>query len=132
SPFALPFRIQVDAGAVAVVGGIFHQVHQYLLNQNGVHGDEQRIVRGSKDQMDLRKTLLEFGSYAGKDLFGYFQFFADTGGGVSYAGNGQQIFHHTDQPLGFTADISQQGRPLLWGEDGVIFQHSGDRTHDGG
>ena len=100
---------QLDfSGCLAVNHGIFHEVGQDLLNQNGIHRYDQQFVWNGNGDGDRWKVAVKFLYSLPQNLLGSFWDRGDMGLMIPHTGDREQIFHHTDQPLGLVADILQQ------------------------
>ena len=101
-------QAQLDpCGRFAMLDGIFHQIDQHLLNENDIHRDhKQRIGRGDAD-LDRGIVPLEFHGGCAENLFSRLQLLFDIRS-AGHTRDGQQIFHHADEPVGFVAHIFQQ------------------------
>ena len=85
--------------------------------------------------MDLHRytgeSLAEFSDRLSQNLLRRLRLLGDLGLVVADAGDGEQVFHHADQPLGVVPGVCQQGLLLRLGEV-WIFQHGGGGADDGG
>ena len=118
-------------GGSAVEHGVLHQIGQDLHDEDGVHGDQEQLVR----HVDLHghggKPFSEFADRLVQDFLRSLRLLGDFGRFVADPGDGEQIFHHADEPLGVIPHIHQKG--LLFGRgEGGIFQNGGGGTHDRG
>ena len=111
--------------------GVFNQVGEDLLNENGVHGDHQQLIRDIYRELDVRQALMGFLNGFGQDFLRGLRPGGQLRLVTADAGDGQQVFHHADQPLGLLLDVLKQGAAVLKGEVGVI-QHGGGGADDGG
>lgn len=113
-PGAIPLRGQGDVrGGSAVEHGVLHQIGQDLHDEDGVHGDQEQLVR----HVDLHghggKPFSEFADRLVQDFLRSLRLLGDFGRFVADPGDGEQIFHHADEPLGVIPHIHQKG--LLFG-----------------
>ena len=111
---------------------IFQQIHQHLLNKNGVHGNQQEFLRQGNLDLLAGVVLMEFYQQGIHQFLQhrvlFFQFHIS---GVN-PGDGQQIFHHPHQPLSVGGHPRQHFQVLFPGESVVILHHGGTGAVDGG
>ena len=111
---------------------VLQQVHQHLLDQHGVHGDHNKVLRQLQLHRNVRAALFEFDQHRVQQLFQH-------GGGLFdrhlfpvEAGHGKQILHHTVEPLGILAGLPQQLEGLFLAQRIVVFRHGGAGPVNGG
>ena len=78
----LPERDIQMVSAQGVVDGVFHQVQQHLLNQDGVHGNEEKFLRGFQGELPVGVLLAEHGSGGFQDLLPRLRRLVDLGAAV--------------------------------------------------
>ena len=116
-------------GSSPVYGGIFQQVGKHLLDQDRVHGDEQQLVRCGDCDLDLRETPAELICCLAEDFLGRLLLLGKLLAFSANAGDGQQVLHQPDQPLGLFPRILQEGALLLRRQAGGL-EHGRGRPHD--
>ena len=108
---------------------VFQKVGQHLLDQDGVHGDKQEIVRRGNADRNIGKPLAEFLHDLAEDFLHDLRLFGDLGARVPDAGDGEQVLHHADQPLRLVASILQK-LALLGNRQVGRFQKGGGDADD--
>ena len=78
------------------------------IDEDGVHGDQEQLVR----HVDLHghggKPFSEFPDRLVQDFLRSLRLLGDFGRFVADPGDGEQIFHHADEPLGVIPHIHQK------------------------
>ena len=94
-------------GVFAVPNGVFKQIGHDLLNEDRIHRYDEQIIRHSHRYLDAGIVLAEFAGDLAEHLLGGLRLLGDPGV-LAHAGDGQQVFHHADQPLRVIAHILEQ------------------------
>ena len=129
---ALAGQGHVDMVGLAVDDGVLHQVHQYLLHQQGIHGHHHQLIRQMDTDIHLRVVLVGLGHGGLDDLLRRLRLFLDLSLLRAYACDGQQILYNADEPLGVLVGGSQQLLALLLRQSAVLLQQNVGGAHDTG
>ena len=87
---------------------VFQKIGQHLFDQDSVHGDKQEIARRGNADGNIGKPLAEFLHDLAEDFLHDLRLFGNLGARVPDAGDGEQVFHHADQPLRLVAGVLQK------------------------
>ena len=106
--FAILMHRECNMGGVfAVSNGVFKQIGHDLLNEDRIHRHDEQLIRHSHRYLDAGIVLAEFAGDLAEHLLGGLRLLGDPGV-LAHAGDGQQVFHHADQPLRVIAHILEQ------------------------
>ena len=118
--------------ALRVDDGIFQQIDQHLLNENGIHGDDEQLIGYGHVDGGFRKPFFQTHDGGGYDLLHGLICFANRGRPVMDAGHRQQVFHHVEQPVGVLVNVGDDGDLLFFREQGAVLQIGGAGADDAG
>ena len=115
-----------------MVHGVFQQIDQYLLDQQGIHRNADEILRDRNLHILVRVALMEL-------LQNRIDQFLQDGGGLAH-GHGltvdpcdrEQVFHDSDQVLGILLHIPQKPELLITVQAVVIIDQCAAGAVDGG
>ena len=112
-------------------GGVFQKVRQHLLDQQRVHGHQKEVLRQVHPHVDLRIAPPEFAHSALNDLLRCLWGLGDPGVlSRADAGDGQEVLHNVDEPLGLLVGVLQQLPPLLRCQVGILLQQNVGGPHN--
>ena len=123
----------IDTAGAAVDHGVFHQVHQHLLDEQRVHGHHHQLMGHRHMYLHVRVVLLRLGHGAADDLLRRLRRLLDPRLlGIVNTRDGQQVLHDADEPLGVLVGGAQQLLPLLLRQLAVLLQQNVGGSHDAG
>ena len=111
--------------------GVFQQIDQYLLDQHGIHGDADKILRDRYIDLPVRIVLAEFQQHGVDQLLQHRVGLADKNGLVIHPGDREQILHHPHQAFRVLPHFAQEPQLLLFGNGIVIVDDGGAGAVDG-
>ena len=112
--------------------GVFQHIEQHLADENRVHGHDKQLIRNRDVNAQLRVLLAEAHHYRGDHFLRRLVRFGNFRLPAADARNGQQVFHHADEPLRVLVDILQHLFFLLPGHVAVLLENGRRRAADAG
>ena len=111
---------------------ILHQIDQHLFHKHTIHGDQDQRLRQLQLHPLLRIALVELLKGRIHQFVRSRQHRCDLHISAVDAGDGKQILHHADQPLGVLLNAQKHGFLLAVGEPAAVFPEHGGGAVDGG
>ena len=109
---------------------VFHQICQHLHHQCAIHGYDQHLVRQIYFHRNISIALGKLPNGAFDDLLRQFRRLLHLCVIGVDPRDGQQVFHHADQPLGLLVGALQQLPPLLRRQRFILLQQHIGGAHN--
>ena len=113
--------------------GVIQQVQHHLLDEHGVHGHKQQRLRYGDGDLHIRVLFAEVQHHLAEHLLQRLVLLLYAPNIIAAdAGDGQQIFHHTAEPVRVFFRVLQKLLALGFAKAAAAFQHCVDGAADGG
>jgi hypothetical protein len=115
-----------------VADGIFQQVDDHLLDEHGLHGQIEDVLRKVQGDREVWETAADGEEGVAGHLLQHLLLFVQRHGAIPDLRDRQQVLHHSDQGVSVTFDVLDQREVFFRLGDLLAGEEDGGCAGDGG